>query len=100
MTVYDVADASPIETAYLRTPYPFAVSNTNAPDENVNPAPLLIPRPLPVTSRPSVVLTFTSIAPPVLIRLAFPEVGVTSALNVLPVSVIPAPAKYVPEPEN
>jgi hypothetical protein len=55
--------------------------------------PLLIPRPLPDTSRPSAVFTFTSTAPPVFVRLALPEVGVTSTLNVLPVRVRPAPAK-------
>ena len=43
---------------------------------------------------------FTSIAPPELIKDASPEVGVTSALNTVPVNVRPAPAVYVPAPEN
>ena len=62
--------------------------------------PLLIPTPLPVTSRPSVVFTFTSTAPPVFIRLAFPEDGVTSTLKAVPVKVKPAAAVNVPVPEN
>ena len=86
--------------ANLRVPYPFAVSNTRAPPLKVSPVPLLIPRPEAVTSRPSFVFTFTSTAPPVFVREAFPEVGVTSTLNVLPVSVSPSPARYVPAPEN
>ena len=70
-----------------------AVSNTRAPPENVSPVPLLIPRPLPVTSKPSVVFTFTFKALLENSKLAFPADGVTSTLNVLPVKVNPSPAR-------
>ena len=62
--------------------------------------PLLIPSPLAVDSRPSVVFTFTSTAPPEFISVAFPEAGVTSTLNSVPFKVSPEPAVNVPVPEN
>jgi hypothetical protein len=86
-TTYDVADPSPIENASLRVPYPLALSNIRAPFpvSNVSPEPLFMLKPLSV-------LTFTSTAPPVFIREALPEVGVTSTLNTVPFRVSPDPA--------
>ena len=53
-----------------------------------------------VISRPSLVFAFTVNALFTTANPAYPELGVVSTLNVLPVKVNPSPAKYVPAPEN